>query len=95
MFLFVFLIQYNHKIEQIVINELLYQDLGDEINKLKGEKQEIISEEELLNELLQKQKENFVRYNLISKERLFSDCGKQFNKGLSETIVNKGNGIRV
>ena len=51
--------------------------------------------DELLDELIQKQKEYFVRYNLIFKERLFNDCGNQFNREASKDIVNEGNGIGV
>ena len=130
------LIQHNDKIEQVIINEILYNDLRNEVEKLKKEKQELqkqqqkekqkdeallstslstdINEEELLNELLRKQsieeriniirqdterlqieKENFVRYNLLSKERLFNGCGKQFDREFSEDIVNEGNGIKI
>ena len=111
-----FLVRYNDKIEQIAINEILYNDLRKEIEELKKEKQgQVIIEEELLKkEVLQKksiedrienikqdkerlkiEKENFVRYNLILKERLFNKCDNQFNRELSEIIINKGVAIRV
>ena len=107
--------QYNDKIEQIVINEILYNDLRNKVEELKKEKQgQIITEELLEQELLQKksiedrikeikkdtkrlkiEKENFVRYNLILKERLFNECDNQFDRELSKTIMNEGNAIIV
>ena len=41
------------------------------------------------------EKENFVRYNLILKERLFNECGNQFNKIKTEEIMKNGKAIKV
>ena len=107
-----FLFIYGKKIKQIVLNEIQYQDLKNEIEKIIKEKQEQKNEKDLLNILLQQkknkinnikqdkerlkiEKENFVRCNLILKERLFNEYSNQFNREWSEKIMNKGVAIRV
>ena len=95
-----FLAKYNNEIETIVIQEILHQDLRNEDNKLKIDKQKQINEEDRIKnikqdiERLKIEKENFVKYNLILKERLFNECSNQFDRKLSEIIINEGNAIR-
>lgn len=92
-----FLKSYDKQIKQIVINELLYQDLRNEVERLK--KQEGLSqeqkEEKLLEEVLQKQsiedkikniKEDKDRINKEKKK--FVECNLLLQKRLLDKCEN-------
>ena len=61
-FVFLFLIQFNDKIEQVIINEILYNDLRNGVEKLKKEKQEL--QKQSIEERINKIKQNKERLKL-------------------------------